>query len=154
MRVTRSSDKFVFHLGKRETHLLMDLLKLYPQVPSAHHRLSKSKSLPDPETNQRLLDDALVEHRAESSKQLQALLADPRRSKTTDSGHRLSLSEAELEWFLQVLNDIRVGSWVRLGCPEPKLDLTAFSPENAPHYWAMEMAGHFQMQLIEALEGA
>ena len=154
MRVTRSSDKFVFHLGKRETHLLMDLLKLYPQVPSAHHRLSKSKSLPDPETNQRLLDDALVEHRAESSKQLQALLADPRRSKTTDSGHRLSFSEAELEWFLQVLNDIRVGSWVRLGCPEPKLDLTAFSPENAPHYWAMEMAGHFQMQLIEALEGA
>ena len=154
MRATRTSDKFVFHLGKRETHLLMDLLKLYPRVPSAHQRLSKSKSLPDPDVNQRLLDEALAEHRAENKKQLQAFLADPRRSKTTEAGHRLCFSEAELEWFLQVLNDIRVGSWLRLGSPEPKLDLTAFSPENAPHYWAMEMAGNFQMQLIEALENA
>ena len=119
-------------------------------MPSAHHVLSKSGRLPDAEANQQLLDEALAEQRAENKKQLQALLADPRRFEHTETGARLSLSPAEAEWLLQVLNDIRVGSWVILGSPEEKpAELTA---ANAPHFLAMEMAGYFQMQLLEALE--
>ena len=111
--------------------------------------LSKSGRLPDREANQRLLDEALAEQRAENKKQLQALLADPRRFEHTETGARLSLSPAEVEWLLQVLNDIRVGSWVILGSPEEKpAELNA---ANAPHFLAMEMAGYFQMQLLEAL---
>ena len=82
---------------------------------------------------------------------MQALLADPRRFGHTETGARLSLSPAEVEWLLQVLNDIRVGSWVILGSPEEKpAELNATT---APHFLAMEMAGYFQMQLLEALEG-
>ena len=62
-----------------------------------------------PEANQQLLDEALAEQRAENKKQVQALLADPRRFEHTETGARLSLSPAEVEWLLQVLNDIRVG---------------------------------------------
>ncbi len=149
--VRQTKTRLLFHLGHRETHLLTHILKLYPRVPPAHHRLTRSGQLPDREANQRLLDEALAEQRAENRNQLRALLADPRRFATTDAGSRLSLSPAEVEWLMQVLNDIRVGSWVLLGSPEEKFP--AVNDSTAPNYVAMEMAGYFQMQLLEALEG-
>ena len=149
LRATRT--RLLFHLGQRETRLLTQVLKLYPRVPSAHHVLSKSGQLPDAEANQQLLDEALAEQRAENKKQVQALLADSRHFADTETGGRLSLTRVETEWLLQVLNDIRVGSWVILGSPDNKpAELT---PANARHFLAMEMAGYFQMQLLEALEG-
>jgi len=149
VRATRS--RLHFHLGAREERLLRQVLKLYPRVPSAHHALSKSDRLPNREANQRLLDEALAEQRAECKRHVAALLADPRRLTHTEAGGQLSLSPAEVEWVLQVLNDIRVGSWIILGAPEHRLP--ELSESNAPHVWAMEMAGHFQAQFLEALQG-
>ncbi len=148
VRVTKA--KLVFDLGQREEQMLHRLLKLYPCVPAAHHVLSKAGRVPDAAANQQLLDEALAEQRVQNKKQLQALLADSGRLEHTDSGARLSLSPAEAEWFIQVLNDIRVGSWILLGSPDGKpMELT---PAKAPHFVAMERAGYFQMQLLEALE--
>ncbi len=148
--VKATKSRLVFELGQRETRSLPQILKLYPCVPSAHHVLSKSGRVPDRAASQELLDEALAEQRAEHKKQVQALLADPRRFEHTETGARLSLSPAEAEWLMQVLNDIRVGSWVILGSPDKKpAELTA---ANAVHFLAMEMAGYFQMQLLEAVE--
>ena len=149
--IRTSRNRFLFHLAKREKALLLQILELYPRIPPAHHRLSRKGGLPDHEANQRLLDEALNEQRADNRRQLQALLTNPRRFTELDNGWRLSLSPGELEWLLQVLNDIRVGSWVELGSPEEKID--QLTEETAPHVWAMELAGHFQMCLLEALEG-
>jgi hypothetical protein len=150
MKLVRATKtRLVFQLGRREEHLLRQVLKLYPRVPSAHHALTKSDRLPNREANQRLLDEALAEQRAACKQQVAALLADPRRLTYTESGGRLSLSSAEVDWVLQVLNDIRVGSWIILGAPEERLP--EMNETNAPHVWAMEMAGLFQAQLLEAL---
>ena len=143
--------RLVFQLGQREKRLLRQVFKLYPRVPSAHHKLSQSRRLPEPEANQRLLDEALAEQRAENKKQLEALLADPRRFAHTETGGRLSLSPAEVEWVLQVLNDIRVGSWIMLGSPDEKR--AELNEGTAPDLAAMETAGYFQMQLLQALRG-
>ena len=152
MKLVRSTkSRLLFHLGQRETRLLLQILKLYPRVPSAHHALSKSDRFPNREANQRLLDEALAEQRAECKQQVAALLADPRRLTHAETGGHLSLSPGEVEWVLQVLNDIRVGSWIILGAPEQKLP--ELNETNAPHVWAMEMAGHFQAQFLEALRG-
>jgi hypothetical protein len=148
--VRSSKTKLFFHLGRREKRLLEQVLKLYPRVPSAHHVLSKSGRLPDREENQRLLDEALAEQRTENRRQLRTLLADPGRFEQTETGCRLWLARSEVEWCLQVLNDVRIGSWVILGSPEGPLQ--GLDDKTAPHLWAMEMAGHFQMQLLEALE--
>ena len=149
--VQTTKTKLVFHLGPREKRSLLQVLKQYPSVSSAHHVLSRTGRVPDREANQRLLDEALAEQRAQNKKWLQALLADPRRFEHTETGGRLSLSRGEAEWVLQVLNDLRVGNWVILGSPEEKpAELTA---ANAPHFLAMELAGYFQMQLLEALGG-
>jgi hypothetical protein len=151
VKLVRSTKaKLVFDLGQREEQMLLRLLKLYPCVPAAHHVLSKAGQMPGAAANQQLLDEALEEQRAQNKKHLQTLLNDPGRLEHTDSGSRLSLSPAEVEWFMQVLNDIRVGSWIELGSPQGKL--TELSPAKAPHFLAMERAGYFQMQLLEALE--
>ena len=152
MKLVRSTKtRLVFDLGQREEQMLLRLLMLYPCVPAAHHVLSKAGRLPGAAANQQLLDEALAEQRTQSKQKLQALLADSGRLEHTESGARLSLSPAEAEWFMQVLNDIRVGSWILLGSPEGRL--TELSPDKAPHFLAMERAGYFQTQLLEALEG-
>jgi hypothetical protein len=148
--IRTSKDRLLFHLGKREKELLFRLLMIYPRIPAAHQPLSKSGRLPDQPASQRLLDEALAEHRAENKKQLQVLLADPARLAEDQTGWRLSLSSPELEWLLQVLNDVRVGSWVILGSPEQRREVV--NAKTAPHLWAMEMAGAFQMEFLEAME--
>ena len=148
--IPRSDAKLLFHLGQREGNLLVQVLKRYPCVPPAHQPLNKSGLLANQQENQRLLDEALAEQRADCKKQLQALLADPRRFHKVDIGFRLSLSQPDIEWLLQVLNDIRVGSWITLGSPEGKLE--HLNATTAPDFWAMELAGAFQMELLQALE--
>ena len=150
MKLIRSSKAtLLFQLSRREGSLLLQVLKLYPRVPSAHQPLSKSDRLPDREENQRLLDEALAEQRAANKKQLQTLLADPQRFQRTDTGPRLWLSRVEAEWVLQVLNDIRVGSWIILGSPEDKIE--GLDEKTASDFWAMEMAGYFEAELLAAL---
>jgi hypothetical protein len=149
--VRQTKTRFVFLLGRRETRMLLQVLELYPRVPPAHHVLSKTGRLPEPEANQHLLDEALAEQRAENKKQLLALLADRRRFLRSETGARLSLPAGEIEWLLQVLNDIRVGSWIILGAPEEKLP--ELNETTAPNFFAMEMAGYFQAQLLEAMHG-
>lgn len=150
IRVTKGN--FLFQFSKREKHLLIQVLRLYPRIPPATFRLSKSGRLPDAEANQRLLDESLSEQREENRKRLEAFLTDPRRFVDSETGPRLSLSPSELEWLLQILNDVRVGSWVILGSPEQGMEFKLLSEKTAPDFWAMEMAGQFQMRFLEALE--
>jgi hypothetical protein len=150
IRVTKGS--FLFHLGKREKILLTQVLRLYPRVPPATFRLSKFGKLPDAEGNQRLLDESLSEQREANRKTLDAFLSNPRRFTDTESGSRLSLSRSELEWLLQILNDVRVGSWIILGSPEQAMEFKLLNEKTAADFWAMEMSGQFQMRFLEALE--
>jgi hypothetical protein len=152
MKLIRASkDTLTFKLGQREKQSLVTILRLYPRIPPAHQRLSRTRQMQDQEANERLLDEALAEQRAENKKHLEALLADPRRFVESQSAWHLVLSPADVEWLLQVLNDVRVGSWVILGSPEEKLEV--LSEKTAPHLLAMHLAGHFQMELLEALGG-
>jgi hypothetical protein len=146
-RTTRN--KLLFGLSRQEKDLLLALLKFYPRIPAGYHPLSRSSR--SEESSQELLDESLAEHRAASKKQLEALLTDPKKLTETKTGWRLALSPSDVEWLLQVLNDIRVGSWATLGSPDE-----CIAPMNAatlPHLWAMNVAGAFQMELLEELEG-
>ncbi len=141
-------DRLLLQFGRREKDLLLLLLQLYPRIPPAHHKISKAAK-PD-DSSQQLLDEALAEQRAENRKQLTALMTQSGRWTEHHSGWRLSMTASEVEWLLQVLNDVRVGSWVLVGSPENFTENV--NKETAPHLWAMEMAGSFQMALLHALE--
>jgi len=146
--VGTANDRFQFQLASREKDLLLEILCLYPRIPPGHQPLSKAAGLDD--SSQRLLDEALAETRSQNKKELEALLADPKRLRQQPTGWRLALSSSEVEWLLQVLNDIRVGSWIQLGSPEAPL--TALNAKTAPHLSAMEIAGSFQMRFLELME--
>jgi hypothetical protein len=150
IRVTKNN--FLFHLGKREKHLLTQVLRLYPRIPPSTFRLSKSGKLPDAEANQQLLDESLAEQREQNRKTLQAFLTDPRRFIDTETGSRLAISPSQLEWLLQILNDVRVGSWIILGSPEQAMEFKLLNEKTAADFWAMEMSGQFQMRFLEAIE--
>ena len=150
-RLRARDNRFKFQFGHGESGLFTHLLGLYPVMPPAHYQLSRADVLPDKEASQKLLDEALAEQRAQCKRQVEALLNDAARFKSTPGGSVLTVTREEAEWLMQVLNDVRVGSWINLGSPDGKpADLT---PANAPHVLAMEMAGYFQMNLLEALEG-
>lgn len=144
----KTKDGYDFHLASGEKDLLLQVLQLYPQIPDAYQRVSKGDAN---ESTQRLLDEALMETRIENKAQVQAVLSDPKRLVQAGENWLLKLSEGDLEWLLQVLNDIRVGSWILLGSPESPVE--ALTVANAPHFWALEMADYFQSRLLQALEG-
>ena len=140
----------VFHLGAQEKQLLIEVVKLYPLVPAAHHRLSQENQGGQPDEKQRLLEEALIEQRAQNRRQIQALLAEPQRFRAAESGVEFRLAHAEVDWLLQVLNDVRVGGWLALGAPEPG-EVPKVTEQNVRHHFAMEASGLFESALLAAL---
>ena len=134
MKLLRSGHgKFVFHLDPPEKQLLLAVLRRYPAIPPAYQPLSKSARSKEDAANQRLLEEALAEQRAENKRQLEKALRDGRRFKTVECGCHLTLSASDFAWLLQMLNDVRVGSWISLGSPDenrPNLEVNAAT---APH---------------------
>jgi hypothetical protein len=151
LKITRTAKRYQIHLGKREKRVLMELLKLYPRIPPGYSRLSQSAAGHDAQVNQQLLEAALAEQRRENQRQLRTLLAGADQYADDETGCRLSLPAGDVEWLLQVLNDIRVGSWIILGSPDQIHELALLNEKTAPDFWAMEMSGLFQQRLIEAL---
>lgn len=140
----------IFHLGQREKQLLLETIKLYPLVPAAHHRLSKDGKGPNADENQRLLEEALAEQRRENQRQVLTMLNEAQRFHETKSGFELTLAPAQVEWLLQVLNDVRVGSWLALNEPEPGEEPTV-TEQNAKYLIALELCGLFEAVLLAAL---
>jgi hypothetical protein len=146
--LSHNDKQFVFHLGRREKDLLVQLFKLYPVMPGGHQKLSR-KAQAEP-SNQQLLEEALAENRVERQKQLAAFILEPQRWTEHHQGWHFVLNANEIEPLLQVLNDIRVGSWVLLGSPEKLIE--KIDEKTAPFLWAMEIAGSFQIALLHILE--
>jgi hypothetical protein len=143
----------IFRLNAREESLLLAMLRLYPVLDNSHHRISQDpKAAASPE--QRLLEESMGQERAAHRRKVDALFRTPQRFFKESLGERhLVLTGAQLEWLLQVLNDIRVGNWVRLGCP----DLEKPAPMNlarasARCLQAMNICGQFQLALLEAVK--
>jgi len=147
--IKADKEKFSFQIDGKEKRLLFELLGLYPLIPAAHQRLSKSEERAE---DQQLLDEALAAHRQEQKKQVQAMLKAKSRFRANKKGYRFTLKPEQMEWLLQVLNDVRVGSWLALGSPDGALEiLAALNDKTAPYLWAMEAAGHFQAIMLEAM---
>jgi hypothetical protein len=142
-------DRFVLQLSSREQQLLFETIKLYPLVHASHHRLTRAANAQS-EENQRLLEAALAEQRTENRRQIEALVTDPHRWQKRARSFHLELKPGECEWLLQVLNDIRVGSWIALGEPDEDQppELTG---DNYRFAVALEVCGAFQSVLLAAL---
>ena len=150
LRNTKTSIKF--HLTASERTLLKHILGLYPVVPPAHQKLSKSHTRGAAAEDQHLLDVALAEQRASHTQRRDAWLAQPGRFQKAKAGCVLTLPRADIEWLLQVLNDIRIGNWLLLGAPEERLEPDDLDPKLHRIWAAMELSGMFQLAVLHAME--
>ena len=147
-------NQLVFDIGRREKRLLDEILGLYPLVPPAHYRLSKNVQSGQFVEHQRLLEESLAAQRQENRKNVKSLLDEPGRYQATPTGFLLKVTRPETEWLLQVLNDVRVGSWIALGSPDTEQgEKILLTEETAPQVRSMEVAGAFEAVFLDALTG-
>jgi hypothetical protein len=146
--------KLEFEFGPEEKELLVHVLNLYPLVPESHLRLSKGGQIPNPEENQHLLEEALKAQRQSNQRAVAVWLSDTGRFAAGDSGFRVLLARGEIDWLLQVLNDVRIGSWIALGSPGYGAEKKRSQDRQAArHRMLMELAGGFQSYFLGALNG-
>lgn len=142
--------QLTFRIDPKEKEMLFQILRLYPLVPPARARLSRNGEGPEHDENQRLLEEALDDQRRVNRKHVLDLLEGPGRFRELKEGIQFSLAATEVEWLLQVLNDVRVGAWLALGEPE-ELEPPEITRTIAPYLLAMETAGYFESVLLVAL---
>jgi hypothetical protein len=142
-----------FQISKLEKALLLATVQVFPVLDPAYHRLTKDPKNARP-AEQRLLEEAMERQRSEHKERLDEFLrAEAPVFQETGDELYLNLSGEQLEWLLQVLNDIRVGSWVKLGSPDTDVVRRGtLAPEEARVVAAMDMSAYFQSGLLEAFK--
>jgi hypothetical protein len=151
--VRRQPNHLVFQLGRREHQLLLDLLQLYPLTPTQHHRLSRTADPHAIQADQQLLEEAMASQKTAGHERLRAFLVNRHLLQPQRGGCQLTIPLDHTEWFLQVLNDIRVGSWLQLGCPDQSRNQPMnLTPASARLFLAIEFCGMFQSLLLDALD--
>ena len=153
--LSRQGNSLEFELSVREGQALRFVLGRYPSLDPAYHQIARPGTGTPLQDEQQLLVEAMSETQRENRRLLESFLA--RRLHSADNpapraAWRLTLTLADADWLLEVLNDVRMGAWVRLGCPEPgRATLPKSGAQALADFSAMEVAGHLQTVLLEAL---
>lgn len=152
--ISRNNKGCVFLIGKRERQMMFGVLKHYPMLSSTYvsDRHSSEQAL---KKNEELLKDALAEQQNENRKMVQEFLEAKGRFADHELGYQFTLTGSEADWLLQVFNDIRVGSWVKLGSPPlGEVLRVALDEKKVRLCCTMEIAGLFESELLQALQSA
>jgi hypothetical protein len=147
------SGKFVFRFEPPEREMFTRILELYPVQQGVMRPISEDASA------QKLLKKALQEQRKKLREEAErlvrangSLVIDPEFNEFWD----LTLSDAEVEWVLQMLNDVRVGLWNQIGCPNPSHDIKVEGTPNDELVRAhviMQLCATWQAIFMYAVEG-
>jgi hypothetical protein len=146
--VKESKGVWQYHLAQNEADVLVGLLKKFPFTKIDAVKISKTDKHPKAREREKLLNESLAEHRKELKK-LALDLIRPDKLKLEEKGLLMTLSSENRETMLQILNDIRVGSWRVLGEPD---DLHTNTPQTSAKDLAyrslMDLAGYFECGLL------
>jgi hypothetical protein len=154
--LNRGENEFEFEFELVEKGLLFHLLGQYPLVPADYRRLSRGgKKAPTLAENQQMLDEAMQAQREANRQEVAALLQNAGRFTDAGQASRAWFQRSELEWLLQVLNDVRIGNWLALGSPKwepgqrPEVDQASLH-----NLMLMELSGTFEMFILAVLDGS
>lgn len=157
--LSKTEKQLDFELNELETQLLGLTLSAYPMADHAWATPgSSTDSPPQPAANStspdpELLHDALKELKEAHRSRLVTFLSGQGLEALSNGRSQLHLPREDVEWFLQVVNELRVASWYRLGCPpeEAEADLTARA-ELLPDLLRLDFAGLLLSVILSALE--
>ncbi len=150
MKLVHSSPAaWQYEFNPNEADLLLGLVRKFPFTEMERAGISRT----DPEAKaverEKLLNESLAEHRKRLQRLALNLLAEEK-WKNSEESRVLTLDPEARETLLQILNDIRIGCWHALGAPEnldALPDRTSLKDFACRHL--MEIAGHFEMGLLE-----
>ena len=145
--VRRTNEARVFRLKASELQMFVLVLSQFP-LRDQDQQISRFGNDEDLRGAQELLNQAMADRRREARLELEAWLRADGRFNHTDAGEELLVRHEETDWLLQILNNVRVGAWQRLGAPEHLADaFRAPTAESVRYLTVMEMAGGFQAAL-------
>lgn len=141
----KEADKFTFRFEHAEREWFRHVLDLYPVQQKPLKAINE-----DAGANE-LLEKALAESRKKLRGDAELFLRagkieiDPAFNEYWD----LTLTAAEIEELLQILNNVRVGLWIQLGKPEPSIEeLLPTKPSEG------QVRAHMIMHVSAAWQGA
>lgn len=152
MRVFEKTDSaLVLELGLAETDFLKQILADYPLVADESRRFSTFADANEVRENAQLLQSSLRQHTQSNRAKLRAWLASTETWKPFADRTLLFLKTEDCSWFLQILNDLRIGSWQKLNRPDPEeLASIELNQENAYPLLVMEVSGLLQTLILNA----
>ena len=149
MKLVRlTQDGWQYQLDPPEANCLRSLLLQFPITANTTAKISRTDNDPQTVDREKLLNESLAEHRKELKK-IARSLAGAGQFKVRDKDWQLCINSEEREILLQILNDIRVGSWRALGEPE-NLEVQTPHPTDKKQvfYHIMNLAGYFEHKLL------
>ena len=158
--LTRDAESLTFELDRRERELLAFLLGRYPALDPSYHQSAAPNDRDALAEAQQMLTESMTAEQQENRRRAAAFVrtrltvpAPPAPGSPAPSRLSLRITLTEVDWLLRVVNDVRVGCWVRLGCPEEDaLRAPMLAARNVTDYTAMELGGLVQSLLLAALE--
>ncbi|MDA7916306.1 hypothetical protein N9B94_03635 [Verrucomicrobia bacterium] len=154
MKLLRRSGKVaVIELDAGEHFVVAELFKRYPVLPPSHFELSRCGEFEGMEEDEAFLQETMSDEQMANVKELKELLTTEKYIKQVGDAYQIFLERPQIEWLLQVVNDIRVGSWAMLGSPEEVSDVEDFEtdPSKRSYYFAMELSTMVQSVLLMSL---
>lgn len=150
----RDGTDWIFRLESKERELLLSVLEFRGQFPRRGLSISR-----DPDTAAELAEagqdliSSLTAHRESVAKSVDQMLKDPVRCRAIPGGHELLMDSDQVHRLLQALNDVRIGAWETMGCPDfesavkPKI-----GSKGVVGLWVLQLTALFQSRLLAALE--
>ncbi len=152
--IRQGNGSFELRMEEGEWTALSDLLGQYPLTPANHHSLN-SKDRPDPDLKEsdQWLRDSVSNHQTEREVQLKKWLSNVQADHSgADVEYPVKFDADRADWLIEILNDLRVGSWLSLGCPSPEeISGKTWKSSDWPTLWTMEASGMYQSILLKAL---
>jgi len=154
VKLLRATERERFYAVRpSELQMLLIVLNSFP-VLNRSQALSKSGDEQKLAEAQKLLDEAMRDHWSAMRQELETWLQAPNRFHRAERHLEWRVENDRRDWLLQVLNNVRVGSWIELGSPDRlEAGQRDVGEESLHHVALMEMAGMFQSVLLDESAG-
>ncbi len=150
MKVTEVTDASItLEFTPEEAEFFKLVLLSYPLTLDQPKQISRFAESAEIEDANELLAISLREQTFSHKRKLEAWLKSKTVWKSRQNRFLLVVSNDDREWLLQILNDIRIGSWMKMGCPDPiEPEEPDSSTPKSTYYFYMNIAAYIQALIL------
>ncbi len=112
----RGEDALTLWMESGESILLRSWLEEYPMMSGEDRTLSERSAIPRKEEFDQQLRSCLQEHAQSNQDRLRRWMEEDWTSRPDCA--LLRIGDQDRDWLLQVLNDLHLGNWKKLGSPD------------------------------------